>query len=808
MGYSTPMTRLARLLPVAVCLLAAAAFFGDALLPGRSIIPTGHLSRIEPWKSEFSGPPQPVQQHDMVFQFYPWARFFRDSVREGSFPLWNPYNYLGTPFFANPQTALLFPLTWFHLVLPLTTSFTVVMILKLFLAAAGMWYWLRSRGLAAEAAAMGAAAFAFSMHTVVGLPFPYASVTVLFPWLLWALARAAAGASPAAGVALALVTALVVLAGQPQSALVALAAGCALTVLERSSDLRRGQWVRVAIPMLSGGLLAAVQWIPAWSYTAESMVPEGPRLIHSGYPYAPGSFLTLLIPDFFGSHLDGSFWGFPGYHDLTLYSSILVLLLLPAAVGGFNRGAALWSGPLVLAAVSLLVLLGVPPFEWLLDLPGFDLIRRNKLVFLVVFGLCELAAVGLHRLMREEAGGSPSPHPGPRQLGRRRRLEVAAAAGMMIIIGLVGLLWFSDFLARLDPAGRTLGMAGRSLVLLIAGLGCLWWCPSRWAARALVVLVLADLVPLSWPLNPRGSVETFYRPPAVLGHLAGSPPRIYGLDNVFFPNSASVFGLQDVRGYDVMTPRRLFRLMQRVDPSLGDAWSWLIRFDAGEIAPETRMRRIIGGWAEDDPALKAYLQSESYWSVGVGRIREPRLFERLEIEYLLTGGSPVPPPYQPEGRVGGVDLWRWPEARPFRLYLDWVEVSEEAVLDRLLSLGEGQVAVEANLPPPTPAAPPGWVDRLYWSPERQRFLVDTTTPAVLVVFERWSEGWEAQLDNGQELLVFPCNSLFRGVFLPPGRHRVELSYRPRSLRWGLGMAGIGLGLLVVWSFRLVRVRRG
>ncbi|GAB4108823.1 MAG: hypothetical protein Kow001_07490 [Acidobacteriota bacterium] len=782
-----------------------------------------------------------MQQHDTVFQFYPWARFFRESVHQGRFPLWNPYNYLGTPFFANPQTALLFPLTWFHLFVPLTISFTLVLMVKLFLAASGMWFWLRSRRLRPEAAALGAAAFALSMHTVVGLPFPYASVTILFPWLLLALHRAAGSASAGAALSLALITALVVLAGQPQSALVALAAAVVYLLVDRRSSLQTVVWFRIGMPILAGGLMAAVQWLPAWSYTAESMVPEGPRLIHSGYPYAPASFLTLLIPDFFGSLLDGSFWGFPGYHDLTLYSSVLVLLLLPVAVTRSRGSAALWQSPLILAAGAFLVLGGVPPFEWLLDLPGFELIRRNKLVFLVVFGICELAAVGLHRLLGDDSDHADhadhadradysdysdradhrdhrdhtdrADHAdradGSEELRSRaaswRRMGIAA--GLMAAVGIAALLWFSDFLGRLDPTGRVLWMAGRSAVVLTAGLVLLRWCPPRWTGWAMVAVVLADLAPLSWPLHPRGTAESLYPPPAVLEDLTGNPPRIYGLDNVFFPNSASVFGLQDVRGYDVMTPRRLFRLMQRVDPALGDAWSWLMRFDPFAITPETRMRRIIGAWAERDPALKTYLQSESYWSVGVGRIRSPELFERLEIEYLLTAGSPAPPGYQPAGHRGPTALWRRADARPFRLYPGWVRVTEQDAVDRLLTLPEGQVAVEANLPPPPAAASAAQVERLDWSPERQRFLVDSATPVVLAVFERWSEGWEAVLEDGRRLEVFPCNAVFRGVYLPAGRWQVEMRYRPRSLWWGLAVAGAGTALLAVWTLFIPGRRR-
>lgn len=778
-----------RAVPFAACLLLAALWFGDGLLPGRTVIPAGHLDRIEPWKSEGPGSQDPVQQHDMVFQFLPWADFFRDSVLEGRFPLWNPYNYLGTPFFANPQAALLFPLTWLHVALPSSQSFALVLLLKLFLAAAGTWCWLRGGGLRPEAAAFGAVAFACSMHTVVSLPFPYASVSVLFPWLLVALRRAAVRAAAGPAVGLTAATALVVVAGQPQSALVALtaAAAYALFLVPTASGWR--SLPRVLVPVLAGGLLAAVQWVPSLAYTAESMVPEGPRLIHSGYPYAPASFLTLLIPDFFGSHLEGVYWGFPGYHDLAMYSSVLVVLLAVSVLFRMRGGSPMLA-PALVAAGGVVILAGLPPFEWLLDLPGFELIRRNKLVPVILFALAELAARGLQDSLERS------------DRGLRRLLAVGAG---LIVAGAWGLIWFRDFFAVLDPDGRTFQLALRTLLVLAGGIILLRLGQATRAGWALCGLLLLDLAPLGWPLNPRGTGSLFEEPPRLVRELEGSPPRIYGMDNVLFPNSAAPFQLQDLRGYDVMTPRRLFRLMQHVDPSLGDAWSWLVRFDPDEISPETRMRRIIGRHAEADEGVKAYLQSESYWSVGVGRIVRPELFERLRIEYLLTAGSTAPPGYLHWGEVEGVRISRRPDTQPFRLYSRWIEADEATAVNRLMSADPDVAVVEARLPePPVSAGPPGEVRLSKWGPERQVYSVALAAPAVLAVYERWSEGWRAELADGSSLEVVPCGGIFRCVYLEPGEHRVEFSYRPAALTAGLGLSGLGVVLMVAWAFGLSR----
>ena len=42
---------------------------------------------------------------DGIAQFYPWRHFAGETVRNGLIPLWNPYQFCGTPFVANNQSA-------------------------------------------------------------------------------------------------------------------------------------------------------------------------------------------------------------------------------------------------------------------------------------------------------------------------------------------------------------------------------------------------------------------------------------------------------------------------------------------------------------------------------------------------------------------------------------------------------------------------------------------------------------------------------------------------------------------------------
>jgi hypothetical protein len=77
------------------------------------------------------------------------------------------------------------------------------------------------------------------------------------------------------------------------------------------------------------------------------------------------------------------------------------------------------------------------------------------------------------------------------------------------------------------------------------------------------------------------------------------------------------------------------------------------------------------------------------------------------------------------------------------------------------------------------------------APDRVQADVDTDVPAYLVVVDAWAPGWRASVD-GVPAPVVRANLAFRAVPVSPGHHRVELRYRPRSVRDGLVVSGLAV----------------
>ena len=118
------------------------AILGHALMPGKVMSPADLLVASFLWAGEAEAPQNGLLA-DITYLFHPSLIYAANEIRAGRFPTWNPHEFAGAPFFANPQTGLLFPLHALAYVLPLTTALTLISILKLSVAGLETYWFLR-----------------------------------------------------------------------------------------------------------------------------------------------------------------------------------------------------------------------------------------------------------------------------------------------------------------------------------------------------------------------------------------------------------------------------------------------------------------------------------------------------------------------------------------------------------------------------------------------------------------------------------------------------------------------------------------
>ncbi len=107
----------------------------------------------------------------------------------------------------------------------------------------------------------------------------------------------------------------------------------------------------------------------------------------------------------------------------------------------------------------------------------------------------------------------------------------------------------------------------------------------------------------------------------------------------------------------------------------------------------------------------------------------------------------------------------------------------EALLRRDPSVVHRFAVVEGDPGPELPVSSRGDVRVIYPADARVTLLTDSPTGGLVVLHDSFAAGWTAMI-SGRQVPVHPVNIMSRGVVVPAGRQRVEMSYCPPGLPAG------------------------
>jgi hypothetical protein len=727
------------------------------------------------WPVLLAGHVFPKGGGDLWGQLYPVWSFVASQVRQGVFPFWDPLLMAGDPILSEAQYGLFNPLNWFLFVLSPPPVQLVLWrgMVTVLVAGVGMYLFLThspSLRLSRPAGLLGAIAYMLADPFVVHLGHPQINDGMAWlPWCLlgvdWALAVPRRRRAALAGVPVA----LMVLAGHGQIALYGLIA-VGLYGLWRSFTMPAGgHVVRASLPLVLARLgrlalvalvafaLAAPMLLPAMErmpWTNRSLVPDDQR---RGYEFSPALLADILAPHIHGRGSAG-WWptmdrvetGYVG--AVTLFFAILGLTTRP-------RKATFWAGLGVLAFVFALGY-HAPLYPAVADLPFFsDLWKTARAIYLTAFVLAVLGALGLEAMVEGE---------------RERRVRgwscLLAIAGIGLAVAAPRLL--SDF-----PAGQPYqrALANLRLVAVLAlGVAVLTWCWWRWrrswTLAGIVLLLVAELTALG------ALAETDSSPPLAASAFASehaaalaflrSDPGWFRVDsqgkarNLWSPETLQVLGFETLQGSGnplSLWPFEQFYWTQptKTAPGYRVLGAKYIIVPKGDPPPGEGIWPVF----MEDPLVDVHLNT----------LALPRA-------WLVYQTEPVPD-------YG--DAWRRiqdPDFRPEQLAM--VEDGP-----RLGGQGSGRIEV------------------VRYSPNQVRLIVYTDTPALLILSDVYYSGWQGYVD-GEKAPIYRTNATFRGMAVPAGSHEIQMRFRPCSFVIGLGLAAIGLLLLLVALLpdRVLRLR--
>jgi len=361
---------------------------------------------------------------DMFLYFYPNWNYAADAVRHGHLPLWNPYLFMGVPFLANSQTGVLYPLNLALAWLPTTRAINLTIILHVWLAGAGAYFFAR-RSLALSRLAAWLGAVTFALGGYLGAQVEHVNQLQALAWLPLLLAFFDLTLERWwMGLALAVVAAMQWLAGHSQSVFISqvgLGVYALWPIVEdavarrwnvRGLARRLSVWIGAA---LLGALLAAAQLVPTLELARQSMRAGGLTWREAvSFSLKPEMLLQVLLPNFrqtifseyeayigvvgLGLMAAGLWASWRDKSEISNPSAALRTSLKSQITGQQTRKRA----TSILALVGLFFALGGynPVYSVLVKfVPGFNVFRvPARWLVLYAFGAAMLAGVGLDKI--------------------------------------------------------------------------------------------------------------------------------------------------------------------------------------------------------------------------------------------------------------------------------------------------------------------------------------------------------------------------------------------------------------------------
>lgn len=735
--------------PLLFFLLLGILFLGRVVLAGRTFVPAQLLFYHAPWSAYVTPEDRPAWNplmYDSVGQFYPWRKFAADSVHLGIIPLWNPYQFCGTPFLANSQSAVLYPGSLLHYILGPRLAAGWSALLHLVLAATFMWLFLRGLGLSTTAGALGGIGYAFSTWQISWLHLPtFLATSCWLPLVLWLVCRLYAGGGwIAPGFALG----MTLLAGHLQIAFYVLFAAGLMAAYLAAGRLRTRQPLVAArgmglfiVSLILAGMLAAPQVMPAWELSRQShrTVPPSAQgyQAYTAYAVSANALSTLFMPDLFGNPSAGDlpYFGtsrggmYFNYAEGALYVGLPTLFLAVYALLRRRQPGRLLPFFGGLALLALLIALGTAVDAlFYFYVPGFGQSGSpGRALVLWAFALSALAALGYEKLTHDNAT--------PIKTAGIAVAIVASLAAVTLAMGTSAALSIYPAAAEAWrnqwPRQAALFALSTGTVLALAT-GKM---RTGWMTLLPLALLTVDLFATGFHYNPSATPVDVYPTTQSLRLLQqrarherimpiNTDWRFSGPQAILPPNGATVFGLRDVQGYDSLFPGRY----------------------------KAFMNRLAGPGQDSSPP--------EVGNMVFAKMADPQWAAQAGVRYILSQ-TPL----------------SLPDAR--EIYVDQIYLYE-------LSHAPGRVRIQTD---------DGRLLPFQWLEDgitRVGLRVEAPAPATLLLTDQYYPGWQALLDDRKPVPILRANEVFRQVRIPAGRHVVRFRYQPASFRVGLYLMLVGM----------------
>jgi hypothetical protein len=774
-----------------------------------------------------------LAERDLGLYFIPPRFFWVESINHGSFPLWNPYQFSGQPFFANPQHGMLYPLNILFFLLPFDIAFNAIIILHFFLGGLFTYLFLKdlkvnSAGALVSGLIFMLSGYLLSVHSLLTILLS----SIWTPLIMMFFRRAIHGQGLRNEIFTAILITISFLGGGMEIVYGNFFVLCIMVIFSNPPylpPLLKGGKERGGVPIYWGRirslltvsilflLLSAVQLFPFIELFHHSIRGNGISYQEATiWSFAPKDILLFFLPDAYGYFLDmKKYWTVQCWFK-TLYTGglpfilSLIYFLMPhrrmsPSEEADRRGKRRSNKTLflVLMLFSIFLSLGhYNPFYFFVFkyVPFLNGIRYPaKFFYVFILTLSITAGLGFQRVLEFS-----------KESGNRRIKSLLTISSLICVLILSVLLLgyreiehflklreidypqFNLLSVNLYNAKRFFFYLALFFLLIRIGNEAKW---KRWAKILLILFLVADLF---GNLGFYGKEKTgnYFQKTKALETISSDKDwfRVFSTAKTISQDTTIISG----------EPDALNILKEKSLPSINllfqlcDIWGI-------DVIRVKRVDDLYRGFT-NTPSISATHLIDLY---GVKYITSVTpLEEKSKYELIYANLEGLQGKRKDLLKDNTIKLYKNLNPLP-RAWLvkDYKVMDSIAILSKMMSKDfrpDREVLLEENPPHPMPSAEPrmrsfaprgggraSGVNLL--SETNNRLVLGTKADGncLLVLSDTYYPGWKAFVD-GKETKIYRADYTFRGIPLSAGTHQVEFVYDPLSFKLGIGATILGI----------------
>jgi len=708
---------------------------------------------------------------DPVRQQYLWRNLSAETEKRFELPLWNPYNFAGTPLLANFQSAVFYPLNLIFLIFPFSLGWSFLILLQPLLAGVFLYLYLNNLKINRYSSLLGAISFAFSGfsiawlewgtvgHTALWLPLVLLSIDKLFFHSGHLKISNFKPALPAGRFLISnnkiRIWSLIFLfsltpsffAGHLQTFFYLFLISAVYFFVRWLQSGRAKNVLSLFIILISlFFIITLVQWLPTLQFILLSARGMDQDWHNEGWFIPWQNLVQFIAPDFFGNPATLNYWGMWNYAEFVGYIGIFPFIMAIFAMFNRRDKKTFFFGSIFFLSLIFSLPTIFAKIPYILQIPFLSTSQPTRLLFLTNFSLAVLAALGSDLLIRNYQR---------KQIIYVLLFFLVVFAGLWIFV-LIGINLFTGITPEnLLVAKRNLFFPTLVFAISVA-LIFAWDRLSKTNSSIIILLcivitVVFDLLRFGTKFTPFTSKEFLFPTTKTIDFLQKQKGqfRIMSTDDrILPPNFSIAFHLQSIAGYDplyLLSYGELIAASERNGPN---------------ISPPFGFNRII--------------TPHNY---------ESKIIDLLGVKFVLSLDDIHSPKLKKVFQEGKTRVYENNKALPRSFFVGKIKLvnDKQSAIEELLDQDNSPQRLAVVLDPRSITLSDkfeiGTVAISQYTTNRLIINTRNKGHGFLVLMDTFYPTWHAKIcsmaeSSCQDTKIYLTNYNFRGIEVPKGDHRV------------------------------------